>query len=121
MAMVFPTVNPEGFGEFKDKFKPDALQSNYMTITLLFRLLLGFFLAFNNENHLSTLFVLGISLAFILYNLINLPYSQAYHNYRACICHLSQFVIIFVTMYYRSMKSTTDITEVASIYEPAKI
>ena len=92
-----------------------------MTITLIFRLLLGFFLAFNNESHLSTLFVLGISLAFILYNLINLPYAQAYHNYRACICHLSQFVIIFVTMYYRSMKSTTNVAEVASIYEPAKL
>ncbi len=121
MAFLFPFIEAIGFGEFKDKFKKDPIESNYMTITLIYRILLGFFLAFENESHLSTLLVLGLNLAFILYNLINLPFKKAYHNYRACICHFSQFGIIFATMYYRSMKCNTHTADVAGIYLPAKI
>ena len=54
---------------------------------------------------MSTLIVIAISLAFLLYNLVNLPFTRAYQNYRANICHLTQFVVLFTSMYYRSMKS----------------
>jgi hypothetical protein len=74
-------------------------------LTIFYRLGTGFYLATMNEDDLSTLIVLAFSLAFLLYNLVNLPFLKAYHNYRANICHLSQFVILFITMYYRSMKS----------------
>jgi hypothetical protein len=61
---------------------------------------------------------MALSIAFLLYNLINLPYLKAYHNYRAIICHLTQFICLFVTMYYRSMMSSTSYTAMANIYTP---
>jgi hypothetical protein len=74
-------------------------------ITIIYRMGIGFYLATANEDDLSTLIVLALSLAFLLYNLVNLPFSRAYHNYRANICHLSQFAILMIAMYFRSMKS----------------
>lgn len=63
--------------------------------------------------------VMAFVIAFLLYNLVNLPYSQAYHNYRANVCHLAQAICLFVAMYYRSMKSSQSPLEVAPIYTPA--
>ena len=71
---------------------------------------IGLYMASANENPLSTLIILAFSILFLVYNLVNLPFTKAYHNYRANICHLTQFVILFVAMYYRSMKSTTSAT-----------
>jgi hypothetical protein len=48
MAVLFPFIEAIGFGEFKDKFKKDRVESNYITFTLIYRGLLGFFLAFEN-------------------------------------------------------------------------
>lgn len=66
---------------------------------------LGVYMSTSNEDDLSTLIVLAISIGFLLYNLVNLPFTKAYHNYRANICHFCQFIILFIAMYYRSMKS----------------
>lgn len=92
-----------------------------MAISIVYRSLVGFLLAFSNDDDLSTLFSLGLSLLFLMYNLVNLPFKKAYHNYRACLCHLTQFITLFVAMYYRSMKSTISPSEVALIFSPAKI
>lgn len=62
---------------------------------------------------------MALSIAFLLYNLVNLPYAQAIHNYRANICHFAQAICLFVTMYYRSMMSSSTAAEVASIHKPA--
>jgi hypothetical protein len=70
---------------------------------------------------MSTLIVMALSIAFLLYNLVNLPYAKAYHNYRANICHLTQFISLFVAMYYRSMKSSTSRSKVSTIFSPAYI
>lgn len=70
---------------------------------------------------MSTLIVMALSIAFLLYNLVNLPYQKAYHNYRANICHLTQFISLFVAMYYRSMKSTTSRTTLSTVFSPAYI
>ncbi len=64
---------------------------------------------------------MALSIAFLLYNLVNLPYTKAYHNYRANICHLTQFISLFVAMYYRSMKSTTSRNTVSKVFAPAYI
>jgi len=68
---------------------------------------IGFYMATMNEDDLSTLIVLLLSIYFLLYNLVNLPFRKAYHNYRANICHISQFIILYLTMYYRSMNEGT--------------
>ena len=62
--------------------------------------------------------MLAISILFLLYNLVNLPFAKAYHNYRANVCHISQFICLFITMYYRSMKSSASTEQVAGIYSP---
>lgn len=80
---------------------------------------MGFYVATMNEDQLSALIVLAISILFLLYNLVNLPYAKAYHNYRANICHLTQFVCLFVTLYYRSMTSSIDYTFVAKYFNAA--
>lgn len=97
------------------------MSSSYISISILYRSLTGFLLAFSNDDDLSTLFTLGLSMMFLVYNLINLPFAKAYHNYRACICHFTHFITLFVAMYYRSMKSTTSPSEVAVIFSPAKL
>lgn len=67
---------------------------------------------------MSTLIVIALSLTFLLYNLVNLPYVKAYHNYRANICHLTQFICLFVALYYRSMMSSTSRTAVSTVFSP---
>ena len=90
-------------------------------ITIVYRMGIGYYTATTNENQLSTLIVLALSLLFMVYNLVNLPFVKAYHNYRANICHIAQFICLFVGMYYRSMKSTTNLDEVNTIYTPVYI
>jgi len=67
---------------------------------------IGLYMSSANEDELSTLLLLAFSILFLLYNLVNLPFTKAYHNYRANLCHFAQFVTLFVAMFYRSMKST---------------
>ena len=88
-------------------------------MTILYRTGIGLYVSTMNEDSTSTLIVMALSIAFLMYNLVNLPYTKAYHNYRANICHFAQAICLFVTMYYRSMMSSTPITDVASIYSPA--
>ena len=87
-------------------------------ITIFYRMGIGYYLATANEDDLSTLIVLALSIAFLMYNLINLPFTKAYHNYRACLCHLTQFIVLFVAMYYRSMKSEATNQELDDIETP---
>lgn len=118
MAVALQCTEEEGFGEFKDKLKRGCLERAYFVVTIIYRMAIGLYLSSANEDDLSTLIVLALSLLFLLYNLVNLPFSKAYHNYRANICHLTQFVILFVTMYYRSMKSNSSIADTAHIFSP---
>ena len=55
---------------------------------------------------LSSLVMVGFSMLWIMYNLVNLPFRQAYQNYRANVCHIAQLVILMVTNYYDSMLET---------------
>lgn len=82
---------------------------------------LGFYMAIGNETMISTLFMVAISLGFIMFNIINLPFNDFYQNYRANLCHITQLVILMVTNYYRSMKSNDSMEDKARIFTPAKI
>lgn len=80
---------------------------------------LGIYMAVGNEDLHTTLLILAISLAYILYNLVNLPFKDAYQNYRAVLCHVTQFIILLVTNYYQSMKLNVPMQTKAKIYQPA--
>jgi len=99
------------FGEYKDKFKASFAMRMYIPLTILYRFSLGFCMSYYREHPYVTLYLLAINMAFVLYNLINLPFQNAYQNYRANICHLTEFVIILVANYYNVMKSNIPIQE----------
>ena len=82
---------------------------------------LGLYMATSIEDTFGTLIILAFSLAYIMYNIINLPYSDFYHNYRANICHLTQLIILCATNYYRSMRFNDPLEVKARIYGPAKL
>ena len=88
-------------------------------MSLLYRIFLGFYIALHNEEELAALIIIGLSIGFILYNITNLPFSNVYQSYRANIIHLSHFVILMVTNYYRSMKSTTPLNVKSRLHTAA--
>ncbi len=56
-----------------------------------------------------------------MYNIINLPFDDAYQNYRANICHVTQLIILMVSNYYRSMRYNDNIEVKARIHTPAQL
>ncbi len=46
----------------------------YIPLTIIYRFSLGFTIAYFRDSPYVTLYLIGISLAFIIYNLINLPF-----------------------------------------------
>ena len=107
------------YGEYKKKFKPTFPSSFYILFTILYRFSLGIFISSNHDSEIDTVIILSFSIAFIMYNIINLPFVSFLHNYRANTIHITQFIILMVTSYYRSMKSTTPIEVKGRIYDPA--
>lgn len=91
------------FGEFKDKLKPGLINQLYFVFALLFRFSLGYYAAVKVEYKMSSLVMVGFSMIWVVYNLANLPFKQAYQNYRANFCHIAQLVVLMVANYYDSM------------------
>lgn len=92
-----------------------------MSVSVLYRMALGFYMAVSNEQTFGTLFILSFSFIYIMYNIINLPFGDFYQNYRANLCHITQLVILMVTNYYRSMRFNDDLEIKARIHTPAKL
>lgn len=84
-------------------------------------MILGIYLAYGNDYLYSSLIVLAISLAFMIYNLVNLPFIDTYQNYRASTCHFTIMFIIFVSNFYTVMKVNTPMQDKSVIFSPAKI
>ena len=80
---------------------------------------LGIYMALSNEEMYGTLLILAIIFAYILFNLVNLPFKDSYHNYRANLCNITQLTILLVTNYYRSLKHYAPMETKAKIYLPA--
>jgi hypothetical protein len=66
-----------------------------------------------------TIINLFIGILFMMYLGGNVPYREAYQNYRALVIQLNQLTILAVTMYYPSMKSNDSPEVVFSILSPA--
>ena len=52
---------------------------------------------------------------------MNLPFTDPLQNYRANVVHITQFIILMVTNYYRSMKSTTPLEIKSRMHTAATI
>lgn len=70
-------------------------------------MILGFYLAYGNDYLYSILIILAIMLAFIISNLVNLPFYDVNHNYRASLFQLTQLFIIFGANFYSVIKVNT--------------
>lgn len=80
---------------------------------------LGFYMAMGNEQEYQSLLILAISLAYLMFNIINLPFIDAYQNYRANLCHVTQLVILFVCNFYSSMKANESLEVKSRHFTPA--
>ena len=109
------------FGEFKDKLKRDLVCQLYFVFALAYRFSLGFYIAVKNEYVMSSLVMVGFSMLWMMYNLANLPFKQAYQNYRANFCHIAQLVILMVANYYDSMLETELLEKKAYNFTAAEI
>ena len=105
-CILLMVTEAKQFGEFKNKLKRDLMSQLYFVFSLGYRFALGYYIAVKAEYPMSSLVIVGFSMFFLLYNLVNLPFKQAYHNYRANICHVAQLVILMVANYYESMMET---------------
>lgn len=82
-------------------------------------MMLGLYIALQSEYELSTLIVLAFELLFLLYIVVNLPFTNVYQNYRCALVHITTFMVLLTTNYYRSMKSNTELEIKGKIYTPA--
>lgn len=57
----------------------------------------------------------------MMYNIVNLPFAQAYQNYRANVCHFTQLVTLLVSNFYTVMKSNDPMEVKARLFQPAKL
>ena len=99
----------KGYGEFKSAFKPDFVSKFYVPLVIIYRIFIGIYISYNHTYELGTLLMIGLGIAFLMFDMINLPFTNVYENYRSNIIYISHLVILFTTNYYRSMKSTTPI------------
>lgn len=78
-------------------------------------------MAYGNEQNYQSLLILAVSMTYIMYNIVNLPFSQAYQNYRANLCHCTQLVTLLVSNFYVAMKANEPISVKSKIFTPAKL
>ena len=80
------------------------MSRNYFVISITYRYILGFLLGFFNCHGVIAIVNTFLSALFVVYLLSNLPFRQAYHNYRGVVCEGSTTIILWIAMYYKSMK-----------------
>ena len=70
---------------------------------------LGFYCAIQSMYVYSTLITLALSFAFCTYFIVNLPFVDAYQNYRSALINFAFLFTLFTANYYRTMKSNAPI------------
>lgn len=118
-GVAVTVADPKHFGEFKAHYRPDIMSQLYFLCTIVFRMALGACMSQMNEVEEATIINFFLAMIFGMYLLTNTPYMYGYQNYRAMVDHSSILVSLFVAMFYRSMKSTTDIAVASQILDPA--
>ena len=87
----------------------------------MFRIGLGVYIACENDWNEGAFFAIVFSFFFLVFNIANLPFRNVRDNYRSVLIHITQFVVLYVTNYYRSMKSNTPMGTKAHIHTPVYI
>lgn len=118
-AIAVTATDPKQFGEFKSHYRPDLMSQSYFVWTFLYRSVLGVCMSQLNEVEEATIVTFSVSVIFMVYLMTNTPYVKGYQNYRSITDQVAIMVSLFVAMYYRSMKSTSDVATVSQILAPA--
>ena len=108
-VVAMEVTGKDDYGEFKKKFKNVWICQLYIPLTVVYRMILGFYTAVKSDYNEGTLIILAFSLAFMLYIIVNLPFSNVFQNYRCSLIHLTMLYTLLTTNYYRAMKSNTPI------------
>lgn len=101
------------FGEYLDKFKQQRLQSNYISISLVFRFILGLLISLLNEWPQNGLVLVLLGGSYLGYIFHSEPFLDASQNIRSKAVHCVLVLVLFVAYYYR-MEAKYD--EVSSSY-----
>ena len=117
--LALECTSSKHYGEFKHKFKNDCVSKLYISTSVVYRIALGFYISLEHDYEEGTLIIVSFSIFYILYNITNLPFKSTLHNYRANTIHICQFIVLMVSNYYRSMKSTTPLSVKSKIYGPS--
>jgi hypothetical protein len=72
-------------------------------------MILGFYCAIKSDENYTSVLVLGFSLAFLIYMVVNLPFIDTFQNYRSFLIQFTTTYILFTTDYYQTMKINTPI------------
>ena len=121
MCVMLIATKPKQFGEFKYKIKSHPVCQLYFVVSLIYRFCLGYYIADQAEYLMSSLIAIGICMFYMLYTLLNLPFRQAYQNYRSNLCHLTQLIILVVGNYYDSMMFNEPWEKKAYLFNAAEI
>jgi hypothetical protein len=108
-AVIMEFVAETSYGEFKNKFKNDWACKFFIPLTITYRILLGFYCAIKSDYSYVSVLILGFSLAFLIFLIVNLPFKDTYQNYRSFLIQFTCTYILFTTDYYETMKSSTPI------------
>lgn len=95
------------------------MAKNYFIFSFLYRVALGILIAYQNDNPAITVINTFLSVGFLMYQMVDLPYREGYQNYRAILCQLSVTTIMAIAMFYRSMKQNTPLDTKGYIVNPA--
>lgn len=75
----------------------------YISLIILYRFGLSFYIGYNNEKDLNTLIVLTFEMFIIFYFCINFPFCEALQNYRSILCHFVSLVILLCVFSSRNI------------------
>lgn len=108
-------AHPKEYFEFATSLRPGIVSKSYFVVTILYRLVLGFLIGLLNDSDIGPMFPFFVSVAFFMYQISNVPFRKGYNNYRAISYQVGIMVLLWISMYYRSMKKNVPVVEVSQI------
>lgn len=86
---------------------------------MFYRIALGFYASIQQDYSYSTLIILVFAFLFVLFLIVNLPFTSPLQNYRSCFIHLGMIIVLLVGNYYRAMKENASLSVKSNTNWPA--
>ena len=92
----------EKYGELKLKFKNNYATDCYISVSILFRMCLGFQMSFFSQSLYQSTIVLAIVMVFLFYSLSVLPFLEVFQSYRSNLIHFLELLVLVVCNYWNN-------------------